>query len=97
VSTIGWQPSCTCPAADPVPQTVLDPFTGSGTTGVVAVRNQRHFVGIELNPAYRELARTRIGAVAPLLATEKPLALDREQVQDRTRAAAGVEPAATLA
>ena len=50
--------------------TVLDPFTGSGTTGAVAIRHQRSFVGCELNPAYVELARQRIGAVAPLLAQE---------------------------
>jgi len=50
--------------------TVLDPFCGSGTTGVVALRHQRNFVGIELNPAYVELARTRIGKVAPLFARE---------------------------
>jgi DNA modification methylase len=50
--------------------TVLDPFTGSGTTGAVSVRLQRHFIGCELNPAYVELARTRIGDVAPLLARE---------------------------
>lgn len=49
---------------------VLDPFTGSGTTGAVAVRHQRSFIGCELNHAYLELARRRIGAVAPLLATE---------------------------
>jgi DNA modification methylase len=50
--------------------TVLDPFTGSGTTGAVAVRHQRSFVGCELNPAYVELARKRIGAVAPIFAEE---------------------------
>lgn len=49
---------------------ILDPFAGSGTTGAVAVRLQRNFVGIELNPAYVELARKRIGLVAPLLAEE---------------------------
>jgi hypothetical protein len=49
---------------------ILDPFTGSGTTGAVAIRLQRNFVGIELNPAYIELARKRIGNVAPLLARE---------------------------
>lgn len=49
---------------------ILDPFCGSGTTGAVAIRHQRNFVGIELNPAYVELARKRIGAVAPLLAQE---------------------------
>lgn len=49
---------------------VLDPFTGSGTTGSVSVRLQRSFVGVELNPQYVELARRRIGAVAPLFAEE---------------------------
>ena len=40
---------------------VLDPFMGSGTTGMVASQMGRHFVGIELNPAYTELAYKRIG------------------------------------
>ena len=57
-------------AGSDVGQTVLDPFAGSGTTGAVAVRHGRSFVGCELNPAYLELARRRIGAVAPLLARE---------------------------
>ena len=39
---------------------VLDPFTGSGTTGVVALRNGRKFTGIELNPEYAGLACERI-------------------------------------
>ncbi len=50
---------------------VLDPFAGSGTTGAVSVRNNRDFIGCELNPAYVDLARKRIGAVAPLFATER--------------------------
>jgi DNA modification methylase len=49
---------------------ILDPFCGSGTTGAVAIRLQRNFVGIELNASYVELARKRIGSVAPLLAEE---------------------------
>jgi len=49
---------------------VLDPFCGSGTTGAVALRLGRSFVGIELNPAYAELARVRIGSAAPLFAQE---------------------------
>lgn len=77
-TTLGWVPSCYCmndPANDaeslePIPDTVLDPFTGSGTTGAVAIRHQRNFIGTELNPAYVELARKRIGAVAPLLTRE---------------------------
>lgn len=46
--------------------TVLDPFTGSGTTGVVAVRHGRSFVGCELNPDYADMARRRITSEAPL-------------------------------
>lgn len=40
---------------------VLDPFMGSGTTGIVANKLGRHFVGIELNPEYIEMAERRIG------------------------------------
>jgi len=41
--------------------TVLDPFMGSGTTLAVALGNGRHGLGIELNPAYAEMAQRRIG------------------------------------
>lgn len=46
---------------------VLDPFLGSGTVGVVALRHFRRFVGIELNPAYAEIAQKRMGAFPPSL------------------------------
>ena len=39
---------------------VLDPFMGSGTTAVAAIRNDRRFVGYETDAEYVELARTRI-------------------------------------
>src|ERR1700754_2542008 len=42
---------------------VLDPFFGSGTTGAVAKRLGRRFIGIERDPAYIDLARKRIAAV----------------------------------
>jgi len=45
---------------------VLDPFFGSGTTGAVAKRLGRHFVGIEREQAYIDAARARIDAVEPL-------------------------------
>ena len=41
---------------------VLDPFTGSGTTGVVAKRLRRHFIGVEINPEYCRMATDRIYA-----------------------------------
>ena len=39
---------------------VIDPFMGSGTTGAVAVRNGRGFIGIDINPSYAEMAAARI-------------------------------------
>ena len=47
---------------------VLDPFTGSGTTGVVSMLCQSNFIGIELNPEYAEMAKHRIGEVSPMFA-----------------------------
>lgn len=40
---------------------VLDPFMGSGTTGMVAKQLNRHYIGVELNPEYADLALARIG------------------------------------
>ena len=55
-------------AGSPVGGLVLDPFTGSGTTGEVAIRCRRSFVGIELNPTYADMARARVAASVPMLA-----------------------------
>jgi modification methylase len=45
---------------------VLDPFFGSGTTGAVAKRLGRHFIGIERDKNYANAAMTRIAAIEPL-------------------------------
>lgn len=55
-------------AGCPVGGTVLDPFGGAGTTGLVADRLQRSAILIELNPAYSEIASKRITGDAPLFA-----------------------------
>ncbi len=44
---------------------VLDPFFGTGTTGAVAKRLHRHWIGIERDPTYVEVAQERIDAVSP--------------------------------
>jgi site-specific DNA-methyltransferase (adenine-specific) len=46
--------------------TVLDPFFGAGTTGLVAQRHNRRWIGCELNPEYAEMARRRIEAESNL-------------------------------
>ena len=66
-TTTGWRPTCNH-GGEPVPCTVLDPFLGSGTTALVADRLGRDAIGIELNPAYAEMARRRVYEDAPLFA-----------------------------
>lgn len=75
--TVGWEPSCGH-RDDTGSSLVLDPFAGSGTTGVVALRHDRSFIGIELNPIYAEMARNRIRDDAPLLNTPAEVASTHE-------------------
>ena len=39
---------------------VLDPFMGSGTTGIACINNQFNFIGIKLEPEYYEIAQARL-------------------------------------
>lgn len=67
-----------CPAGG----TVLDPFFGAGTTGLVADRLQRHCIGVEINPEYVGIAEKRIASEAGMfhdVRRETPEA--RENVQ----------------
>jgi site-specific DNA-methyltransferase (adenine-specific) len=50
--------------------TVLDPFAGSGTTGISCVQTGRNFIGIEINPDYYDIARRRIEAAQQQLTLE---------------------------
>jgi len=52
-------------AGCPVGGTVFDPFTGSGTTAVVALKNGRNYIGTELNPEYVQIAEARIKESVP--------------------------------
>lgn len=57
--TTGWASSCECDAAV-VPAVVLDPFIGSGTVALVALKAGRKFIGIDITESYAQLARKRI-------------------------------------
>jgi DNA modification methylase len=62
--TTGWKATCRCWAKngrnDTVPCVVLDPFGGSGTTGLVARNLKRDCILIELNPAYVKIMKKKL-------------------------------------
>lgn len=60
---------------------ILDPFMGSGTTGVAAVRLGRKFIGIEIEPKYFDIACRRIGdeLSRPDMFIDKPKPIERER------------------
>lgn len=74
---------------------VLDPFCGSGTTGIVALRHGRTFLGIELNEKYAAMARRRIAG--PLFSGGEGETTDVDEREAEDRGAGGVEqePTAT--
>lgn len=63
-TNIGWLTTPTpCDCQEYPGDLVLDPFAGTATVGRVAIKHQRRFVGLELNPAYIELAQDRTSNV----------------------------------
>ena len=60
--TLGWRPTCSHPLFDSrvIPATVLDPFSGSGRTGIAALRHGRDYVGIELSAKYAAMQRWQL-------------------------------------
>jgi len=87
VRTIGWEPTCGHEDGSGY-CVVIDPFAGAGTTGLVALRQERSFIGIELNPDYAEMARRRIRDDAPLLNTHT----ERGELAGRGQSASSTEP-----
>lgn len=70
--TLGWEPTCSCDAGDPIPAVVLDPFTGTSTTGKVARDLGRRFVGLDLKGEYLEISRRRLDEPLRPPGTKKP-------------------------
>jgi len=55
-----WQHTCSCNYNDSIPCSILDPFSGAGTTGIVANKNGRDYIGIEINPEYVKMSEKRL-------------------------------------
>ena len=68
--TVGWEPTCKCPPAPITRPTVLDPFSGSGTTGKVALRLGQHYIGLDVNEEYLDLALRRVDQYTPDVPSE---------------------------
>jgi len=62
--TLGWKPTCKCGTDETVPAVVLDPFAGTGTTGLVAKKLGRKAILIDLSESYCEMARKRVEEVS---------------------------------
>jgi hypothetical protein len=58
--TKGWKPGCDCKATIE-PAIILDPFVGTGTTPLVALKAGRRFIGIDISEKYCKIAESRIG------------------------------------
>lgn len=71
---------------------VLDPFAGSGSTGVAALRKGRDFLGVELSDEYAEIAEQRLAATASTLRGQVPPVL--ETTTDARTRTEGNAPAA---
>lgn len=66
---MGW---CLALAKLPEGVTILDPFMGSGTTGVAAIARGYNFIGIESDPTYFEIAKRRIAEAQVQLRLPEP-------------------------
>jgi site-specific DNA-methyltransferase (adenine-specific) len=60
VALMAWLVRLVCPPKG----LILDPFAGSGSTGIATIRERRRFLGIERDPGYAEIARARLSHVA---------------------------------
>ena len=69
---------------------ILDPFSGSGTVGVVALRHGRRFLGIELNPEYVTMAENRIRDDCPMFNGPAQATAPQESTEIRVSEANGL-------
>jgi len=80
--SLGWKHACKCGIDETVPCTVLDPFSGTGTTGVVSLLLGRNYIGIDISSEYTEIAHKRITEQCGALALD--ISIDKSSVARHT-------------
>jgi DNA modification methylase len=81
--TVGWEPTCSCGTEESQPGVVLDPFAGSGSTGVAAKMLGRRAVLIDIVPEFVKAARARIEATgAPFFPITKEFEMEIKEEVD---------------
>jgi len=60
IDTIGWNFSCNCNTKKTIKQIIIDPFSGSGTTGTISLELNRSYIGIELSKEYTDKSIKRL-------------------------------------
>lgn len=70
--TLGWRQTCPCPPHEPRAGRVLDCFSGSGRTGLEALRLGLDYTGVDLNPEYVDLSRRLLRDESPLFSGVTP-------------------------
>lgn len=63
VKTTGFRPTCDCMPQETTPVIILDPFCGSGTTGLVALKLGRRFIGVDVKQEYLAMAKKRLSSI----------------------------------
>jgi DNA modification methylase len=81
VKLLGWQQSCSCPPAPPIPCRVFDPYGGSGTTVKVANKLGRDGFSTELSAEYIDMARARMDVGEFMRGVDRPS--DRKTIEQR--------------
>ena len=74
-------------------ETVYDPFVGSGTTAVACQQMKRHFIAVEINPEYAQIATSRLKTPEQEPAPATPAVPDEEQGPDEITPATGDDAA----
>ena len=75
---------------------VCDPFVGSGTTAVACQQMKRHFIAVEINPEYAQIATSRLKTPEPEPAPAATAPADEEQAPDEITPEASDDAVPTL-